>query len=68
MASSDVPAIVSCEWLKEALQNKSPGIKVLDVSWYSDKDAKQFYNEYDFFSYCTEKSRYTFFHFHFLCK
>ena len=46
MASSDVPGIVSCEWLKDALDSKTPGIKVLDATWYSDKDAKQAYNEY----------------------
>ena len=46
MASSDVPGIVSCEWLKDALDSNTPGIKVLDATWYSDKDAKKAYNEY----------------------
>ena len=46
MASSDVPGIVSCEWLKDALDSNTPRIKVLDATWYSDKDAKQAYNEY----------------------
>ena len=44
MASSDVPGVVSCDWLKDAIDNKTPGIAVLDVTWYSDKDAKESYN------------------------
>ncbi len=40
------PGTVSCEWLRDALERKTPDLILLDVTWYSDKDARQLYNEY----------------------
>ena len=44
MSSSDlVSPIVSTEWLKSQLDNGDSNIRVLDVTWASDKDAYEDY-------------------------
>ncbi len=40
-----VPGVVSVEWLNDALDKNTPNLKVLDVTWYSEKDAYDDYKE-----------------------
>jgi len=36
---SETPCIVSTDWLNKKLEDKTSDLAVLDVTWFSDKDA-----------------------------
>ena len=39
----DCPAVVSAEWLADALKTSTNKIRVLDVTWSNEKDEHQSY-------------------------